>query len=354
MAAGVEGATARRATGRTTVDDLERLRSRDRRRATLVLGSLAVLLAGLALAALSLGAVPLSPAEVVAALGGEGSTFVVTGLRLPRLALAVAVGASLGLSGALLQSVVRNPLASPDIVGLTGGASASAVLAIAAGATGVAVDGAALVGAVGASVLVFTLSGRGVTGTRFVVVGVAVAFLAQGVLGYGLTRASLSEAEQAFFWLVGSVGSAPWGDVARVAGVLAAAAAVLALGRRPLAALALDDDTARAIGGRPVATRVGAILVSSVLAAVAVAVAGPVAFVAFVSGPIARRLRGHGPALVTAALVGAAVVVGADLLAQHGVPGTLRPPVGIVTGALGAPVLVWLLVRGERRKESPA
>ncbi|NMR21004.1 iron chelate uptake ABC transporter family permease subunit [Cellulomonas fimi] len=313
-------------------------------------------LAALAAVALAVGSVVLGPREVVdALLGVEGApTFIVTGLRLPRLALAAVVGAALGLAGALLQSVVRNPLASPDIVGLTGGASAAAVLALSAGLVGRAVDAAALAGALAAAVAVFALSGRGVTGTRFVVVGVAIAFLANGVLGYALTRASLTEAQSAFFWLVGSVGTAPWGDVLRVGAVLALAALVLVVARRPLGALALDDDSARSIGARPVATRVGAILVSSVLAAVAVAVAGPIAFVAFVSGPIARRLRGRGPALVTAALVGAVVVVGADLVAQHLVPGSLEPPAGLVTGALGAPFLIWLLVRGERRKEAPA
>ncbi|WP_250447268.1 iron chelate uptake ABC transporter family permease subunit, partial [Actinotalea sp. C106] len=222
------------------------------------------------------------------------------------------------------------------------------------GATGAAVDSAALLGALVAAALVFLLSGRGVTGTRFVVIGVAVAFLANGFLGYALTRASLTGARSAFFWLVGSVGSAPWGDVLRVGATLTVVALVLLLARRRLSALSLDDDTARALGAHPVTTRVVAILLSSVLAAVAVAVAGPIAFVAFVSGPIARLLRGSGPALVTATLVGATVVVAADLVGQHLVPGTLQPPVGLITGALGAPFLIWLLVRGERRKESPA
>jgi iron complex transport system permease protein len=153
---------------------------------------------------------------------------------------------------------------------------------------------------------------------------------------------------------VGSVGTAPWRDVARVGVVLGVAGVLLLAVRRPLATLALDDDSARSIGSRPVATRAGAIILSSLLAAVAVAVAGPIAFVAFVSGPIARRLRGRGPALATAALVGGVVVAAADLIAQHLIPGTLQPPVGLVTGALGSPFLIWLLVRGERRKESAA
>lgn len=349
-------AATRPVAGRGVVDGLAALRRRDRWRGVGVTAGLLALLGLLALAGLSWGRTPLSPAEVAAALtnADDANAFVVQVLRLPRLALAAAVGAALGLSGALLQSVVRNPLASPDIVGLTGGASAAAVLAIASGAVGVAVDAAALAGGLGAAATVFLLSGRGVAGTRFVVIGVGMAFFAQGVLGYGLTRASLTEARSAFFWLVGSVGTAPWADVTRVSVVLGGVVVGLLLARRPLSALALDDDTARAIGARPVAARVGAILASTLLAAVAVAVAGPIAFVAFLSGPVARGLRGRGPALVVAALVGATVVVAADLVATHALPGALQPPVGLVTGAIGAPVLVWILVRGERRKESPA
>ncbi len=192
------------------------LRTGDRRRALTVTAALVAALVVLGIAALGLGAVPLTPADVVGGLLGTdgGARFIVTGLRLPRLALGLLVGAALGLAGALLQSVVRNPLASPDIVGLTGGASAAAVLAIGAGATGAAVDSAALGGALLAAGAVFVLSG-GTSGARFVVVGVAVAFLANGVLGYALTRASLTEALSVLFWVLGSVATAPWADHAR-------------------------------------------------------------------------------------------------------------------------------------------
>lgn len=334
-----------------TIAAIEAGRARDRGRARAVTAGILVVIVIVGMLALGLGAVPLGFAEVVAGLlgldGAGGATFIVQGLRLPRLALALVVGGALGLSGALLQSVVRNPLASPDIVGVTGGASAAAVLAIAAGATGLAVSGAALVGALAATAVVVIASGRGAGGARFVVIGIAIAFLANGVVGYGLTRASLTQAQSAYFWLVGSVGSSSWEDVLLVGAVLALAAAGLVAARRPLSAQALDDGSARAIGARPVATRVAAMTASSILAAVAVSVAGPIAFVAFAAGPIARRMRGAGPALGTAALTGAAIVALADLVAQHLVPGALEPPVGLITGAAGAAVLLVLLVRGE-------
>ncbi|MCV2393609.1 iron ABC transporter permease [Actinotalea sp. M2MS4P-6] len=325
---------------------VRRLRAVDTRRGVLAVAGLGAVLVVLVGASLLLGDVRVPVADVLSALRGEPgpAAFIVTGLRLPRAMLGAVVGALLGMSGALLQSVVRNPLASPDVVGVTGGASAAAVLAIGAGAVGAGVDVAALGGALGAAALVVALSGRGVLGTRFVVVGVAVAFAATAVLGYALTRANLTAARSAYRWLVGSVGTAAWSDVARLAAVLAAVSLLLAIARRPLAALRLDDAAARGLGLQPERVRTAAVAGSAVLAAAAVAAAGPVAFVAFVSGPLARRLRGHGPALATAALVGATAVVTADLVAQH-LPGSLQPPVGLVTGALGAPFLLWVLWR---------
>lgn len=333
-------------------------RARDRRHGRLVDAGLLLLIGALGMLALGLGAVALPPAEVVTALlgleGDSGADFIVRGVRLPRLVLALLVGAALGLAGALLQSVVRNPLASPDIVGIAQGASAAGVLVIVTGASGAAVTGAAIVGGLLAATLAFALGGRGASGARFVVVGVAIAFLANGVLGYALTRAALVDAGSAYFWLVGSVGSPSWADIALVGGVLAVGAALLLGGRRLLTMQAFDDTTARALGAHPVVVRVSAIIVTSALTAVAVGAAGPIAFVAFASGPIARGLSGRAPALGTAALVGAAAVLGSDLIAQHVIPSTFQPPVGLVTGALGALVLLVLLVRGDRRPEARA
>lgn len=332
---------------------LDRNRRERRMRAASTTGILTAVGVALAITALAVGSVAIAPAEVIAALAGTadgGAQFIVRELRLPRLTLALVVGAALGMAGALLQSVVRNPLASPDIVGVTGGASAAAVLAIGTGATGLAVTGSALVGATVAIVLVLAASGRQLGGTRIVVVGIAVAFLAQGVLGYALTRARLEQAGTAYFWLVGSVGS-PSAPETLTLGMLVLVAGIgTVLGRGALAAQLLGDETARAVGSRPRRTRILAVTASTVLAAVSVAVAGPLAFVAFVAGPIARRLRGGAPAVLTAALVGAVLVLASDLVAQNLIPGPLQPPAGLITGAVGAPLLVWLLIRAARQE----
>jgi len=327
------------------------------RRAHRVELALVVLVLGIAALSLSLGAYAIPPADVLRTLLGDGTgreEFVVLELRLPRLTLGVLVGAALGMSGEIFQSVLRNPLASPDIIGVTVGASVAAVLALLVlGLGGVAVSAAAFGGALIVAAAIYLLAWRdGVSGARFVLIGVAVAFMAHAVLGYLLTRADIRDAQTALVWMVGSLSGAGWDEIVVVAvslAVLVPAALVLCV---PLRALELGDDTARGLGVRAQGARLGLIAVAVALAAVGTAAAGPVAFVAFVAGPIARRLVGSGPALVPAALVGMAVVTGADLLALHLLPGGIQVPVGIVTGLIGAPYLLWLLAttgRGEAR-----
>ncbi|MFB2579924.1 FecCD family ABC transporter permease [Herbiconiux sp. P15] len=319
---------------------------------------LVVLLVTFAVLALMLGDRVLPPGDVLAALVGQGSggdRFVVLGLRLPRLVLAVLVGAAFGLAGAVFQSLLGNPLASPDIIGILQGASAAAVGAILLlGWSGLAVSFAAFAGAVLVAALITVLASRhGMAGSRFVLIGIALAFLAQAAIGYLLTRADVRDAQAALVWLVGSLGTVQPEEIA----VMAIAGVVLALGLALLAPrlrmLQLGDEAAAALGVRVVPTRLLLTLVAVGLAAVATAAAGPVAFVAFVSAPIARRLLGGGTrggaALVTSALVGAVVVSGADIIAQHGLPG-LQVPVGIVTGVVGAPILLALLARGNRMR----
>jgi iron complex transport system permease protein len=319
-------------------------------RVGVVLGALLIVVGAISL---TLGDAGVAPKDVLAALVGRGdrlTSFVILELRLPRLLAAALVGASLGVSGALIQSVARNPLASPDIIGIT--ASASAVGSVALvwfGLTGFALSGVVLVGTLLAATLIYALAWRrGVSGYRFVLVGIGFAAIASGVVSYVLTTADLSDVQSALVWITGSLNTIDGLSL----GVLAAGGLVLIpcalLLARPLAALGLGDDTAAAVGVRAERTRLLVVAVAVALAAVAVSVAGPIGFVAFLAAPIARRLVGRGSlALGSSALVGALVLVLSDVAAQFAVPGVVFP-VGVVTGLIGAPALLWLLARTNR------
>ncbi|WP_431277696.1 FecCD family ABC transporter permease [Leifsonia poae] len=329
----------------------DRLGRRSREiRVTLILAALVVLVGAVSLC---LGAAAVSPGDILAALVGQAdrlTQFVILELRLPRLLAAVLVGGCLGLSGALFQSVVRNPLASPDIIGITASASATGAIALVwFGLTGLALSGVVLAGTLVAALLIYVLAWRsGISGYRFVLIGIGFAAICGGLVSYVLTRANLTDVQQALVWITGSLNSIDTVSlvVLGVSAVILVPAAVL-LGR-PLSALGLGDDAAAATGVRVESTRLLVVFVGVALAAVAVATAGPISFVALVGAPIARRLIGRGSlALIPSALVGALVLVVSDIVAQFAVP-DVSFPVGVVTGIVGAPYLIWLLIRTNR------
>jgi iron complex transport system permease protein len=320
------------------------------RRELVVLGIVVAVLVGLGLVGLGVGDIPLAPGQVVAALVGHGDTvsdFVIGQLRGPRVAAALLVGASLGVAGGIVQSVVRNPIASPDVIGITSGASASGLTAIVVfGVSGIGLFWTVLVGAVVVSALIAGLAWRrGITGNRVVLVGIGVAAMSVSVTGWMLTSGTVQQAGTALLWLSGSLNAVDPGIV----GVLAVAFVVLvgaALVQSPrLTVLTLGDEVASSLGLRPNRAKVLLLLTAVCLTAAAVATAGPVSFVALMAAPIARRLVGGGRvALGPAAAVGAVIVLASDLVAQFALPGTTLP-VGVVTGVVGAPYLLWLLAR---------
>ncbi|PZE36640.1 iron ABC transporter permease [Curtobacterium sp. MCPF17_031] len=321
-----------------------------RRELVVLVGAVAALVV-LVLVGLGVGDIPLSPAQVLSTLVGHGDTisdFVLGQLRGPRVLAAVLVGASLGAAGAIVQSVVRNPIASPDIIGITAGASASGLVAIVLfGASGVLLFGVVLVGAVAVAVLIAALAWRrGITGNRVVLVGVGVGAMAISVTGWLLTSGSVQQAGTALLWLSGSLNAVDRTVVgALLVGFLVLMALALVQSPR-LAVLTLGDDVAASLGLRPDRAKVLLLLTAVLLTAGAVATAGPVSFVALMAAPIARRLVGGGRiALGPAAAVGAVVTLGSDLVAQFALPGVTLP-VGVVTGLVGAPYLLWLLARG--------
>lgn len=321
------------------------------RRELTVLGAVLVLLVALVLVGLGVGEIPLSPLQVAGALVGHGDTvsdFVIGQLRGPRVAGAVLVGAALGAAGGIVQSVVGNPIASPDVIGITSGASAAGLTAIVLfGASGSVLFGSVVVGALLVSVVIAALSWRrGITGNRVVLVGIGVAAICLSITGWMLTAGTVQQAGTALLWLSGSLNAVD----RTLVGILAVAvvvllAAALAQSRR-LTVLALGDEVAGALGLRPDRAKVLLLLTAVGLTAGAVATAGPVAFVALMAAPIARRLVGGGRvALGVVAAVGAVVTLASDLLAQFAIPGNALP-VGVVTGVVGAPYLLWLLARG--------
>lgn len=333
----------------------ERLVRRRRHRVALLVA--VALLGGVVVLALSLGDVPLRLADLLPTLLGQAdgsAEFVLLRLRLPRVVVGVLVGVGFGVAGAAFQTVLRNPLASPDILGISAGASAAAVTAILLlGWDGLAVSAAALAGALGVAGLIVGLAWRaGLAGRRFILVGIAIAMVVQAALGYLLTRADVRDVTQALVWMVGSTASARWSEIVAVAVAYALLLPAMATAGRPLRLLQLGDEAARGLGVRVDRQLVVVLVLAVALVAVATSVVGPIAFVAFVAGPIARRVLGTGgPALALAGAVGALVVTAADVVAQHLVPGA-RVPVGIVTALIGAPYLLWLL--GARRERAEA
>lgn len=330
-----------------------RLGVRVERRVLVVSAALAaVVAAGMAMS-VSVGDFPIALAEVVPAIVGLGSPdsgFIVRTLRLPRALTGALVGSAFGLSGAIFQALARNPLASPDVIGITAGAGAAAVAVIVwVSGSSTVVSLGALIGGLATAAGIYLLAyRRGVLGYRLVLVGIGVSAVLSAFTSYLLTRAEIFEAQRATVWLTGSLNGRSWDHVGPVAAALAALVPItLALGGQ-LRLLELGDDTAKGLGARVEASRAGLIASGVGLAAVATASAGPVAFVALVAPQIARRLvRSASATLVPSALVGAGVVLLADLAARR-VFAPTELPVGVVTGIIGAPYLLWLLARANR------
>lgn len=335
------------------VRTVARVRSRGRRRSVLVALALLVCVCVMFAFSLSYGDMVMPLGKVVETLfgGGDGgSRFVVLELRLPRALLAVLVGIGFGLSGAVFQSVLRNPLASPDVIGISAGASAVAVTAsLLFQVSGLALSGSALIGSVAAGAAIYLLAWRqGVVGQRLVLIGVGFGTGLSSVVWYVMARSDTADAQEAFLWLTGTLNGRSWGQVWPLLTALAVIVPLTVLAARALGPLQLGDDTAAGLGARVEPGRLALLGCATALAGVATAAAGPVNFVAFVAGPIARRLvPGQGAALPHAALTGALIVLVADFGAQHLLP-SVQLPVGVVTSIIGAPYLLLLLARANR------
>jgi ABC-type enterobactin transport system permease subunit len=313
----------------------------------------AAVLVLLSAASLGRGDFPIGLGDVLRTLAGLGEKtqeFIVLELRAPRIVVGLLVGLALGVAGALFQTFARNPLASPDVLGITQGASVGAVAAIVlTGGGAIGVPLAALAGALVTGALLFVLTWRaGIDGYRLVLVGIALWSVMAALIDWLLTHAEIYDAAAAYVWITGSLNARTWDHaVPLVLSVAVLIPLALAAGR-VLGVLQFGDDTARGLGVRLPLAKSAVVLIAVALVATSVAAAGPISFVALVVPQIAVRLTGGSrPPLLASGLLGAVLVVGADLTTRTVLPQAL--PVGILTAAIGAPYLLWLLVRGRRR-----
>ncbi|MGW2730188.1 FecCD family ABC transporter permease [Streptomyces sp. NPDC001494] len=312
---------------------------------------LAACAAGMAL--IGTGDARIPAADVLRTLAGDGTAyqdFIVNELRLPRVLVGLLVGASLGLGGALFQAVSRNPLGSPDVLGLSQGSTAGALVVIVLMSGSAAqVTAGALAGGLVTGFAIYLLAWKqGVHGYRLVLVGIGVSAIVTAVNGYLLTKADLVDATRAVVWMTGSLNGRDWEQVWPLLWLCAVLVPLVLAHARGLRMMEMGDDVANALGVRVQRVRLVLMVSAVLLTAAATAAAGPVSFVALTAPQLARRLtRSPGPNLLPSLCTGAALLVTADWAAQRAF-GADQLPVGVVTGVLGGCYLLWLLV-AERR-----
>lgn len=323
-------------------------------RALAISGVVLLVALGVALVTLASGEFQISIPDVIGALFGQATArihMVVVEWRLPRTSLALIMGAALGLSGAIFQSLTRNPLGSPDVIGFDSGAYTGAlVVIILLKGSFYMIAGGALLGGIATALVVYLLAWRGgVQGFRLIIVGIGISAMLNSLNTYMLLRADLQVAMSAAIWGAGSLNGMTLERLAQVSAVLAVLIPLAMFISRPMRQLEMGDDAARSLGVNSEWTRLGMTVIGVALSATVTAAAGPIAFVALAAPQIAARLtRSAGVALLPSAVTGAALLAVADYLAQRAFAPT-QLPVGIVTVCIGGMYFAWLLMREARR-----
>ncbi len=280
----------------------------------------------------------------------QGAAYAIHALRLPRMLAGLLAGIAFGMAGNTFQTMLKNPLASPDIIGITAGSSAAAVFCILMlHLSGSVVSIAALAAGLTVALFVYAMSRGGrFSGGRLILIGIGVQAMLGAFVSYMLLKGSEYDVPTALRWMRGSLNSAQMRDVPSLLAAVAVCGSGILLLTRHLGILELGEDAATTLGLKTNLTRILLIICAVLLISFATAATGPVAFVAFLAGPIAKKLAGaSSPAAVPSALVGAVLVLGADLIGQFAF--ATRYPVGVITGILGAPYLIFLLIRVNRR-----
>jgi iron complex transport system permease protein len=330
-------------------------RRQRRRRWILVTSLLAVLAIILCCAMLLLGNTIYPVKDVIRALSGEqlkGVSFAVNTIRLPRMLAGLFAGFAFGLAGYTFQTMLRNPLANPNVIGITSGSSVAAVYCIVVLHTSSAIVSVASVIAGLATVLFIYILSRGKTFSigRLILVGIGIQAMLDAVISYLLLVSAQQDIPSALRWLTGSLNGSQMHELPPlVIIVIICSPIVIVLGKH-LSILELGEQSAFSLGVDTDKTRIALIVSSVCMVAIATATTGPIAFVSFLSGPIAKRLVGVGSSnIIPAGLVGVNLVLAADLIGQFAFE--YRFPVGIITGLLGAPYLIFLLIRMNRKGE---
>ncbi|MEJ1201975.1 MULTISPECIES: iron chelate uptake ABC transporter family permease subunit [unclassified Streptomyces] len=318
-------------------------------RATVVVALLLVVALAASVVLIGTGDFEIPAADVLRTLVGEGNAsqeFIVNELRLPRVLVGLLVGAALGMGGALFQAISRNPLGSPDVLGLGQGATAGALTMIVLfSGSSAQVTVGALVGGLVTGLAIYLLAWkRGVHGYRLVLVGIGMSAIVTAVNGYLLTRADIVDASRAVVWMTGSLNGRDWDHVWPLLALCAVLVPLVLTNGRALRMMEMGDDVSYALGVRVERVRALLMVAAVLLTAAATAAAGPVSFVALTAPQLARRLtRSPGPNLLPSVCMGAALLVSADWISQRAF-GADQLPVGVVTGVLGGVYLLWLLV----------
>lgn len=311
---------------------------------------------------LMLGPFPVSAVDLLRIIGGGNSPtapaarFIIVTDRGPRIVLALLVGAALGLAGSWYQNILRNPLASPDIVGISSASSLAVVAGMAfAGASGFALVGWALAGATVAVLIIGTalggtpwrsISGSATVGNTAILAGIALSAVCLALTQFLLSRLNIYQASGAIQWISGSLSGATWLRVGIVAAALSAALVIAAFSHRALTHFLLGDALSFSLGVPVIVVRWGLIAAATALSAIAVASTGPLAFVAFSAGPIARRFTGERASVFSAALTGAVLVATAEYVGSSLLPFNL--PAGVLTGAVGVPLMLSFVLKSTR------
>ncbi|WP_438346955.1 FecCD family ABC transporter permease [Paenibacillus sp. FA6] len=330
-------------------------RRQRRRRWILVTGFLAILTCLLCSAMLLLGSTIYPIKDVIRALSGEqlkGVSFAINTIRLPRMLAGLFAGFAFGIAGYTFQTMLRNPLANPNVIGITSGSSAAAVFCIIVLHTnGAIVSIASVIAGLATVILIYFLSrGKSFSIGRLILIGIGIQAMLDAVISYLLLVSAQQDVPAALRWLAGSLNGSQMHQLPPlVITVLIFAPIVIVLGKH-LSILELGEQTASSLGVNTDKTRIALILSSVFMIAIATATTGPIAFVSFLSGPIAKRIVGVGFSnVIPAGLVGVNLVLAADLIGQFSFE--YRFPVGIITGLLGAPYLIFLLIRMNRKGE---